>query len=156
MKLLLHSPVGLLLAEYEPDVVHALSFWRQGDHPPTGTRDEPARGDELGRRLTAQLAEYFAGERRGFDLPLRRAASPFQAAVRAALCRIPYAEVRSHAEIAAALGHPRAASAVARASASNPFPILVPCHRAVPSRAKPGAEVERRRWLREMELRGRR
>jgi len=131
MKLLLHSPVGLLLADYEPDALRSLRFWRGGDHPPAGTRHEPPRGDLLGQRIVAQLAEYFAGSRRTFDLPLRPAATPFRAAVRSALLQIPYGEVRTYLDVARAAGRPGAARAVGQANAHNPYPIIVPCHRVV-------------------------
>lgn len=131
MKLLLHSPVGLLLAEYEPDAMRSLRFWPPGEHPPAGTRDAPAPGDALGAALQAQLSEYFAGERRVFDLPVRAAATPFQAAVRAALCRIPYGDVRSYLQVARDAGRPGGARAVGQANARNPFPVIVPCHRVV-------------------------
>jgi methylated-DNA-[protein]-cysteine S-methyltransferase len=133
MKLMLHTPVGLLLAEYESDALRSLRFWRTGEHPPAGTRDEPTRTDGLGRRLAVEIDEYFDGGRRTFDLPLRAAATPFQAAIREALRRIPYGEVRSYGEIAAAVGRPGAARAVGQANARNPFPVVVPCHRVLAS-----------------------
>ncbi|HEX6923987.1 MAG TPA: methylated-DNA--[protein]-cysteine S-methyltransferase [Longimicrobiaceae bacterium] len=131
MKLLLHSPVGLLLAEYDPDALRDIRFWPAGEHPPAGTRDAPARTDSLGTELARQLAEYFAGERRSFDLPLRPAATPFQVAVRYALLQIPYGEVRTYLDVARATGRPGAARAVGQVNAHNPFPIIVPCHRVV-------------------------
>ena len=133
MKLMMHSPVGLLLAEYDPGALRSLRFWRTGEHPAAGTRDEPARGDGLGERLVEEIAEYFAHARRDFDLPLRPAATPFQAAIRAALRAIPYGEVRSYGAIAASVGRPGAARAVGQANARNPFPIIVPCHRVLAS-----------------------
>ena len=138
MKLLLHSPLGLLLAEYDDEQLHALRFWRTGAHPPSGTRDRPAREDRLGRRLVEQLTEYFAGERRLFDLPLRPAPTPFQARVREGLLAIPYGGSCSYGELAAAIGHPGAARAVGQANARNPIPIIVPCHRVLASGGRMG------------------
>jgi methylated-DNA-[protein]-cysteine S-methyltransferase len=154
--LLLHSPVGLLLAEYDPASLHALRFWPEGEHPPAGTRDEPARDDGLGLRLTGELAAYFAGKLRSFELPLRPAATPFQAAVREALRRIPFGEVRSYGEIAVELGRRGGARAVGQANARNPFPIIVPCHRVLASGGQlggymgdwgEGAGLGIKRWL---------
>lgn len=85
------------------------------------------------RRIAAQLEAYFAGSLRQFDLPLIPAASPFLEAVRRSIVAIPYGETRTYASIAAALGRPSAARAVGRASALNPIPIVVPCHRLVGS-----------------------
>lgn len=160
MKLLLHSPVGLLLAEYEPRQLRSLRFWRGGEHPPAGTRDEPARGDVLGRRLAEELREYFAGNRRRFDLPLRAAPTPFQARIREALERIPYGEVRSYGQIAADVGRPGAARAVGQANARNPFPIIVPCHRVLAANGQLGGymgewgrgeALRTKRWLLHLE-----
>lgn len=77
-----------------------------------------------------QLREYFAGERRSFDLPLRRTGlSAFACDVLEAASRIPYARSASYGEIAAAIGRPNAARAVGRALAHNPHAVVVPCHR---------------------------
>jgi len=78
-----------------------------------------------------QLAEYFAGERREFDLRLAPEGTPFERAVWAELARIPFGETRSYGEIARTLGRPDAARAVGRANGANPIPIVVPCHRVI-------------------------
>ncbi|HYX25111.1 MAG TPA: methylated-DNA--[protein]-cysteine S-methyltransferase [Thermoanaerobaculia bacterium] len=80
-----------------------------------------------------QLAEYFAGRRQEFDLPLAPRGTPFQLAVWAELRRIPFGETRSYADVARALGKPAATRAVGRANGANPIPIVVPCHRVVGS-----------------------
>lgn len=80
-----------------------------------------------------QLAEYFQGNRRAFDLPLAPAGTPFQLAVWVALRAIPYGETRTYGEIAAAVGRPRAARAVGGACHVNPLLIVTPCHRVVGS-----------------------
>jgi len=80
-----------------------------------------------------QLAEYFAGRRREFDLPLAPRGTPFELAVWAELRRIPFGETRSYADVARALGKPAATRAVGRANGANPIPIVVPCHRVVGS-----------------------
>lgn len=78
-----------------------------------------------------QLREYFAGERRAFDLPLDAAGTDFQRSVWRALCAIPYGETRSYRELAEAIGNPSAVRAVARANGANPLSIVVPCHRVI-------------------------
>jgi methylated-DNA-[protein]-cysteine S-methyltransferase len=81
------------------------------------------------RRAAAQLAEYFAGTRTDFDLPLAPPHSDFQERIRAAMLAIPYGETRSYGALAAALGSvPRA---VGQACGDNPIPIVVPCHRVL-------------------------
>jgi len=79
----------------------------------------------------AQLAAYFAGERRDFDLPLDLRGTPFQRAVWGASCAIPYGETRHYREIAANISGPAAARAVGAANAANPLPPIIPCHRLI-------------------------
>jgi methylated-DNA-[protein]-cysteine S-methyltransferase len=86
------------------------------------------------RKLAAarrQFSEYFAGTRRRFDLGLAPHGTPFQQAVWAELCRIPYGRARSYGELAARLGRPGAARAVGGANNKNPLAIVVPCHRVI-------------------------
>ena len=80
-----------------------------------------------------QLAEYFAGTRTKFDLPLLATGTGFQRSVWDALAAIPYGERASYAQIAADVGRPRAGRAVGAACRGNPLPIVVPCHRVIGS-----------------------
>lgn len=81
-----------------------------------------------------QLAEYFAGRRQRFDLPLEFAGTAFQKQVWQALLGIPYGETRSYGQIAAQLGNPKAVRAVGGANSRNPLSIIAPCHRVIGSR----------------------
>ena len=83
-----------------------------------------------------QLGEYFAGERRSFDVPLSFAGTDFQKRVWAALLAIPFGETRSYGEIAQQLGAPGASRAVGAANGRNPISIIAPCHRVVGSNGK--------------------
>jgi methylated-DNA-[protein]-cysteine S-methyltransferase len=76
-----------------------------------------------------QLAEYFAGKRRAFELPLKPSGSAFRMRVWQALREIPYGELRSYGDLAAKLK--TAARAVGGACGANPIGIIVPCHRVV-------------------------
>ncbi len=90
----------------------------------------PRRLDQVAR----QLAEYFAGERRDFVLPLDfRLAHGFRREVLARLLMIGYGRTESYSKVAAATGHPRAVRAVGTACATNPMPVIVPCHRVLRS-----------------------
>jgi methylated-DNA-[protein]-cysteine S-methyltransferase len=89
--------------------------------------EDPARTAGLSR----QLEEYFAGERREFDLTLAPEGTPFERSVWDELRRIPFGETRSYGEIARAIGRPSASRAVGRANGANPIPIVVPCHRVI-------------------------
>jgi methylated-DNA-[protein]-cysteine S-methyltransferase len=80
-----------------------------------------------------QLAEYFAGERRAFALPLAPLGTDFERRVWQELAVIPYGETRSYAEVAAAIGRPAACRAVGRANGSNPIAVVIPCHRVIGS-----------------------
>jgi methylated-DNA-[protein]-cysteine S-methyltransferase len=83
------------------------------------------------KQLTEELAEYFAGARRTFTVPLAPAGTAFQRAAWAALTAIPYGATCTYAEQAAALDNPRAVRAVGGANGRNPIAILIPCHRVV-------------------------
>ena len=81
-----------------------------------------------------QLDEYFSGTRRSFDLPLdRRLSKGFRAEVLRHLPAIPYGKTESYAQVAAAVGNPKAVRAVGSACATNPLPVVVPCHRVLRS-----------------------
>lgn len=89
------------------------------------------------KRLEAparQISEYFAGTRKAFDVPLDfRLAKGFRLDVLAHLPQIAYGRTESYAEVAQATGSPRAVRAVGTACATNPLPVIVPCHRVVRS-----------------------
>ena len=119
------SPIGALYLTGEGETITGLYFTR-----PAGPFDAPGAA---GRAAEAQLAEYFAGQRRTFDLPLRAEGTDFQRAVWRALQTIPYGEIRTYGQIAAQIGRPRACRAVGMANHRNPISILIPCHRVVGS-----------------------
>lgn len=88
----------------------------------------PSRLDALRR----QLDEYFAGRRRQFDVPLdRRLSHGYRRAVLEELSRVPYGQTVSYKDLAERTGHPKASRAVGTAMATNPIPIVVPCHRVL-------------------------
>ena len=82
---------------------------------------------------SGQLNEYFSGRRKRFDLPLAYESTPFRTAVMDAVREIPYGEIRTYSQLAKAAGSPNAFRAAGSVCASNPLPILIPCHRVVPS-----------------------
>ena len=87
-------------------------------------------------KTESQLAEYFAGKRQSFDLPLDPQGTPFQRAVWDALLAIPFGETRTYGQLAKQLGNPNATRAVGAANGRNPISIIVPCHRVVGSTGK--------------------
>jgi AraC family transcriptional regulator of adaptative response/methylated-DNA-[protein]-cysteine methyltransferase len=84
-------------------------------------------------RWTKEILGHLAGRRPRLDLPLDVQATSFQWQVWTALEDIPYGDTRSYADVAASIGRPTAVRAVARACASNPVALAIPCHRVVPS-----------------------
>jgi methylated-DNA-[protein]-cysteine S-methyltransferase len=80
-----------------------------------------------------QLDEYFAGERKAFDLPLHLSGTEFQVQVLEELQRIPHGETTSYGAIAKRIGRPRAMRAVGAANGRNPLPVVIPCHRVIGS-----------------------
>lgn len=125
----LDSPVGTLTLAATDDGLHAIEFprnrhpanrvgWTEGKHPVL----------ELAAR---QLGEYFAEERRAFDLPLAPRGTDFQRVVWLALAGIAYGETISYAQLAQRVGKPTAMRAVGAANGRNPLPIVLPCHRVI-------------------------
>ena len=104
--------------------------------------------------LVRQLSEYFAGQRREFDVPLNFNGTDFQKRVWNALLALPYGETISYAELSLRLGDLKAIRAVGRANGANPICILVPCHRIIGSDGSLTGYafgVERKRRLLEIE-----
>ncbi len=109
--------------------------------------------------LADELQRYFAGDLRRFSVPLDMRGTEFQRMVWAGLLEIPYGATRSYAEQARLLGTPEAIRAVARANGDNRVAIVIPCHRVVGadgSLTGYGGGLWRKRWLLDLEQRGRR
>jgi len=127
----LDTPIGELLLAGDDDALCLVSFpegsMRRDPDPDWIYNEKPFA---LARQ---QLTEYFAGERREFDLPLKLSGTEFQMSVLHALQHIPYGETSSYAEIAERIGRPKAVRAVGAANGRNPLPIIVPCHRVIGS-----------------------
>lgn len=125
------SPVGELTLVASDQGLRAI-LWaeeRAGRVTLPERRSDPAHA--VLAKTRAQLADYFAGERRHFDLPLDPVGTEFQKSVWAALIAIPYGETRSYAALAAAIGRPGASRAVGAANGRNPLSIVAPCHRVI-------------------------
>ncbi|EDK30461.1 methylated-DNA--[protein]-cysteine S-methyltransferase [Vibrio chagasii] len=83
-----------------------------------------------------QLDRYFAGEAVQFDVPIAAKGTPFQQSVWHALTTIPYGETWSYAQLADAIGNPKAVRAVGLANGKNPVSVIVPCHRVIGKNGK--------------------
>ena len=86
--------------------------------------------------VTQQLSEYFAGERKTFDLPLAPEGTTFQKQVWQALTEIPCGETKSYGWIAKSINNEKAVRAVGTANGANPIALIVPCHRVIGSNGK--------------------
>jgi methylated-DNA-[protein]-cysteine S-methyltransferase len=99
--------------------------------PDTAWRDHRGALPSALDAAKRQLAEYFEGARRDFDLPLSPDGTAFQRCVWNELRRIPYGETISYGELARRIGKPTASRAVGAANGRNPLAIVVPCHRVI-------------------------
>ncbi len=132
------SPAGTLLIGVSDAALVTLEFDRG---LPQTIVDQPVAWQESEDRTSAarrQLAEYFAGKRRSFDLQLDLRGTEFRKRCWQELLRIPYGETRSYAEIARAVGNPSGFRAVGQANHYNPIAIIVPCHRVLATGGKLG------------------
>jgi O-6-methylguanine DNA methyltransferase len=123
------TPAGLGRLSFPTDDANECLAWVQHWAPEAQIR---ASGPLLGD-LAQQLTAYFEGRLRVFDLPLDLRGTPFQVQVWREILGVGYGQVRTYAEIAAAIGKPRAFRAVGAANGANPIPIIVPCHRLIGS-----------------------
>jgi methylated-DNA-[protein]-cysteine S-methyltransferase len=133
------SPVGRLLIAATPAGLLRVAYERE-DHDRVladlAARVSPRllRAPDRLDAAARELEEYFAGRREAFDLPLDlRLAKGFRRDVLGHLTDIRYGSTASYAALAAAAGNPRAVRAVGSACATNPLPVVVPCHRVVRS-----------------------
>ncbi|SEO75855.1 methylated-DNA--[protein]-cysteine S-methyltransferase [Trujillonella endophytica] len=147
----LPSPVGPLTVVADDGVLVRLYLDPPGPEAALGPRDDAALAP-----VSAQLGEYFRGEREAFDVPLRPVGSAFERAVWAQLSAIPYGETRSYGQVARAVGEPGGAQAVGLACGRNPLAVVVPCHRVVGADGALvgfGGGLPRKRFLLDLEQR---
>lgn len=125
------SPVGPLLLAADAVGLRHIEF-RDNRHP-ANHADWHGGDNEILHAAALQLGEYFAGQRRSFDLPLSPQGTEFQLRVWRELAHIPYGETISYAQLAKRLGNPNGTRAVGAANGRNPLPIVLPCHRVIGS-----------------------
>ena len=124
------SPLGPVLIARTEAGIAGLWFETQKWHP--DSIDAPERPDDpLLRQAAEQIADYFAGRRARFDLPLDLRGTAFQRSVWRALCDIEAGATESYATVAQRVGSPQAVRAVGAAVGRNPVSVIVPCHRVV-------------------------
>ena len=105
----------------------------------------------------ARITEYLNGARKHFDIPIDWSVmTAFQRRTLQAVSEIPYGATRTYSQIAAQIGSPRAQRAVGRANATNPIPLVIPCHRVIGADGSlrgygSGDGIPTKAWLLEME-----
>jgi methylated-DNA-[protein]-cysteine S-methyltransferase len=149
--LAIETPIGTLRLFDQDGALAGLHLpsIRHGNVPAAAAGRTP-----LLERAATQLAEYFAGERRVFELPLAPRGTPFQERVWSVLREIPCGVTWSYADLARAIGQPTASRAVGAANGKNPIAIVIPCHRVIGASGALvgfGGGIPTKRWLLEHE-----
>ncbi len=128
------TPIGDLLLSGNGDQLELLGFpgGKMGRRHDADWKKDPSRFEEA----RAQLASYFAGELKSFDLDLSPTGTEFQCSVWGALTEIPYGETWSYGQLAKHIQRPKASRAVGAANGMNPIPVIIPCHRVIGSSGK--------------------
>jgi methylated-DNA-[protein]-cysteine S-methyltransferase len=148
------SPIGRLMLTSDGEVLTGLYMGTPSKRPALG-RDWAQNGT-VGPlpKAARQLKEYFAKERREFDLPLSMLGTEFQRQVWRELTKIPFGTTWSYGQLAKRIGKPNASRAVGLANGRNPIAIIVPCHRVIGADGSLtgfGGGLPRKQWLLEHE-----
>ncbi|MCY7326031.1 MAG: methylated-DNA--[protein]-cysteine S-methyltransferase [Microbacteriaceae bacterium] len=143
------SPIGRIEMTADEQAITSLAIERDG-HLPHDQLTESSNA--VLESAATQLAEYFAGERHDFDLPVNLAGTEFQRAVWAELARLKFGAVSSYGAIGLATGRPTAGRAVGGAIGANPVPIIIGCHRVLAANHKitgysGGSGIPTKVWL---------
>lgn len=157
----LETPLGSMIAGAAEEGVCLLEYF-EDNRPERGYEDlarllnaDILKGEHAHiKALQKELAEYFDGKRKTFNIPLIIAGTPFQEMVWKELLNIPYGTTRSYREQSVALKKPDAIRAIASANGSNRIAILVPCHRVIGTNGSLtgyGGGLWRKKWLLDLE-----
>jgi methylated-DNA-[protein]-cysteine S-methyltransferase len=130
------SERGLVTVEFSVSCDAFDTHVRRQTH--RGVQSAANAGKPSVTEATHQIAEYLQGKRQAFDLTIDWSilGSEFQRVALQAVMAIPYGETRTYGQIAAQIGYPQAPRAVGRANATNPMPLVIPCHRVIGSDGK--------------------
>jgi methylated-DNA-[protein]-cysteine S-methyltransferase len=127
------SPIGRIELTAGTSRLTSLTIEQNGRLP---RDDRPENPNDVLARARDQLAEYFGGDRRLFDLPIAPRGTDFQRAVWKRIGRVRWGQSVSYGQLAAALGRPLAGRAIGRAVAANPLPLIIGCHRVLSSEGR--------------------
>jgi methylated-DNA-[protein]-cysteine S-methyltransferase len=128
------SPVGRLELVSNGEALERLAI--EGPEYPLQHGGRAGQPDAVIAQATGELAEYFAGTRRTFDVPVKLVGTAFQQAIWHELATLGFGETIGYAQLAARAGNPHAARAVGGAVGANPVAIIIPCHRVIAANGK--------------------
>lgn len=147
-----NSPVGSLKITIQSKIVVGIHFLTQNFTP---TKPKTP----FGRKVEAELNQYFKGNRTHFTIPVQFEGTDFQKDVWRAVKKVKYSQTLSYKDIAERIHRPKAVRAVGSACGKNPLPIIIPCHRITASGGKLGGYggghlgLEKKKWLLDHEIR---
>jgi methylated-DNA-[protein]-cysteine S-methyltransferase len=144
------SPLGTMQIEASESVLVSVKFLSEEI---TEKPNQSADSDIIDKAIT-QLAAYFAGDLKKFELPILFTGSEFQEQVWSEVLKIPYGETATYGQIAERIGARELARAVGTANGDNPLWIVVPCHRVIGSQGELtgyAGGLWRKQWLLEHE-----
>lgn len=122
--------IGKILIEEEEDKISRIEIVKKEYDK------KHQKETEIIKKTHEELEEYFKGNRKVFDIPLKIEGTEFQRKVWNALLEIPYGETRTYLDIAKQIGNSKACRAVGMANHNNKIMILIPCHRVIGSNKK--------------------
>jgi methylated-DNA-[protein]-cysteine S-methyltransferase len=144
----LESPLGKIFVQGDGEFVTGI--FMPNHKRWTGPDASWKQSDASFSIVREQLAEYFAGSRQQFDVPLKVDGTPFQQRVWQELVRIPFGTTITYGQLAQRVGMPTGSRAVGNANGRNPISIIVPCHRVIGANGKLtgyAGGVEKKEWL---------
>ncbi|MGX7420325.1 methylated-DNA--[protein]-cysteine S-methyltransferase [Carnobacterium gallinarum] len=128
--MILDTPVGWLNILEDSKGITNIIFLTK-DEAKLIPKTEPLE-NPFATQLALELADYFAGARQIFSVPLSiQTGTAFQRQVWQALTEIPFGEIKSYSDVALAIDNPKAVRAIGQANRNNPIPIVIPCHRVI-------------------------
>lgn len=145
-----NSPAGCIKITTSGGFINEIIFLKEEEKQTTLSIIMSAGDQELFKNCIAQLDEYFSGERKNFELPLRQNGTEFQQKVWKELMQIPYGQTISYLRLAKRLGNVKAIRAAASANGRNQLCIVVPCHRVIGSNGSLigyGGGLHKKKWL---------
>jgi len=145
-----HSPVGILKIKILDEQICEILYSDEKSETEDDATNLSVKSKKILKKTIRQFDEYFAGERKIFDLPLQQTGTAFQQKVWNELINIPFGKTISYLQLARRLGDEKSIRAAASANGRNKLNIVVPCHRVIGSNGTLigyGGGLPRKKWL---------